>query len=197
MSLFTLSGRKLAVTALAAGALAVGGTGAIAVSSPGGPAAFVAENEPSASPTETETESPDPTPTDTETATPDPTPTETGDPTSPASVPVGPDATGPAAVGLCNAYAHGGLNETSTAFAALAEAAGGESGIEDYCATVPAPEDDADDTEAPEEAPEEETPTGQQGEERDGQVAGQGAPNGPQSDNAGKQSAGQPGRGQR
>lgn len=102
-------------------------------------------------------------------------------------------------MGLCNAYSHGGLNETSTAFAALAEAAGGESGIEDYCATIPAPENDADDeTEAPEEeAPGEEAPAGQQLQERQGQVAGQGANNGPQSDNAGKRSGGQPGRGQR
>jgi hypothetical protein len=58
---------------------------------------------------------------------------------------VGPDATGAAAFGLCNAFTHGGLNPTSTAYDALAEAAGGESGIATYCETVPAPRDAADD----------------------------------------------------
>jgi hypothetical protein len=159
MSFITFSGNKLAVAVLAAGALAVGGTGiaAVAASLTDGPAALVAETEspspsptatetesPSPSPTATETESPEPTPTETETAT--PTPTETEEPeTSPTSTPVGPDATGAAAFGLCNAFTHGGLNPTSTAYDALAEAAGGESGIATYCETVPAPRDAADD----------------------------------------------------
>lgn len=51
----------------------------------------------------------------------------------------GPDATGPAAFGLCKAFAYGGLDTTSVAFASLAAAAKGESNIADYCATVPSP----------------------------------------------------------
>lgn len=129
----------------------MGGTGlaAVAVSPPDGPVVVAEETEspsPSPTPTETETESPEPTPTETETATPSPSPTETEDPDSPpASTPVGPDATGPAAFGLCNAFTHGGLNSTSTAHEALANAAGGADSIGDYCATVPAPQDKADD----------------------------------------------------
>ena len=164
MAFFTFSGNKLAMIVLAAGALAVGGTGvaAMAESLPASPSVLAETESPSPSPTATETESPDPTPTATETESPDPTPTETEspDPTptetetespdpeptetaapSPTSTPVGPDATGPAAVGLCNAFAHGGLSTTSVAFAALADAAGGESGIEAYCDTVAAPGD--------------------------------------------------------
>ncbi|MHC6593203.1 hypothetical protein [Arthrobacter sp. C152] len=161
MAFFTFSGNKLAMTVLAAGALAVGGTGvaAMAESLPDSPSVLAETESPSPSPTSTETESPDPTPTETETESPDPTPTETEtespDPTptetetespepaptetadpSPTAAPEGPDATGPAAVGLCTAFASGGLNTTSVAFAALADAAGGESGIEAYCGTV-------------------------------------------------------------
>ena len=53
--------------------------------------------------------------------------------------PVGPDATGPAAHGLCTAFAHGGLNVSSTAYASLASAAKGASNIASYCATIPKP----------------------------------------------------------
>lgn len=207
MSYFTFSGNKLAVTLLAAGALAVGGTGvaAMAVSLPDGAPAVVGETEspspsptvtesesPEPSPTETETESPEPTPTETETESPEPAPTETetespepaptgteepGSP--PASTPVGPDATGPAAVGLCNAYAHGGLGSESTAYQALVNAAGGETSISIYCDTVPAPEDEAD-----EDAPE--APAAGSGEE---QVAQQGQDQAPvQKGHAGNQS---------
>jgi hypothetical protein len=49
------------------------------------------------------------------------------------------DATGSAAHGLCTAFAAGGLATTSTAYGSLAEAAGGASRIEAYCAAVPAP----------------------------------------------------------
>ena len=49
------------------------------------------------------------------------------------------DATGSAAHGLCTAFAAGGLATTSTAYRSLAEAAGGASSIEAYCAAVPAP----------------------------------------------------------
>ena len=53
--------------------------------------------------------------------------------------PRGPDATGPAAYGLCNAFTKGGLSDHSTAYANLAEAAGGEENIEAYCATIEHP----------------------------------------------------------
>lgn len=166
MPFFTLSGNKLATTVLAAGALVLGGTGVAAMAdslqdNPGVQAGTeqpspTAETEsPEPTPTETETESPEPTPTETETDAPEPAPTETDDPAPappetedpdgpPASTPVGPDVTGPAAVGLCNAFSHGGLNSTSTPYSLLVEVAGGEEGIEDYCATIPAPEDDTD-----------------------------------------------------
>lgn len=177
MSLFTFSGNKLAATMLAAGALVVGGTGvtAFAASIQDGPAALATETEsPSPSPTATETESPEPSPTATETESPEPSPTatetespepspsptETDEPApSPTSTPVGPDATGPAAFGLCNAFTHGGLNSTSTAYAALVTAAGSESNIVTYCADIPAPRDKADDESG-------ETSTGQSGEEQ-------------------------------
>ena len=166
MSFFTFSGNKLAMTVLAAGALAVGGSGvaAMAESSPDSPS-VLAETEspspsptatetesPSPSPTATETESPEPSPTETETEAPDPTPTatetespesvptETADPEpSQTSTPAGPDAFGPAAFGLCNAFSNGGLGTTSTAYAALVRAAGGEDGVDAHCATVAAP----------------------------------------------------------
>lgn len=165
MSFFTTSGNKLAMTVLAAGALALGGTGvaAIADSLPNSPGALVETESPSPTPTATETESPEPTPTETaspeptptetETESPEPTPTETEDPEPaptetdgpPASTPVGPDVTGPAAVGLCNAFSHGGLNSTSTPYSLLMQVAGGTEGIDGYCATIPAPQDGTDD----------------------------------------------------
>jgi hypothetical protein len=172
MPYFTHSGNKLALTLLAAGALAVGGTGvaamadslqdspvAVAETESPSPTPTATETEtpeptptetedPEPTPTATETESPEPTPTETETETPEPTPTETEDPDdSPTSTPVGPDVTGPAAAGLCNAFANGGLNSTSTAYSVLLQAAGAE-GIDGYCATIPAPggSDDADGT---------------------------------------------------
>lgn len=180
MSFFTTSGNKLAMTVLAAGALALGGTGvaAIADSLPSSPDALVETESPSPTatetespeptPTETETKSPEPTPTETETESPEPTPTETdsAEPTPtetdepegpPASTPVGPDVTGPAAVGLCNAFSHGGLNSTSTPYSLLVQVAGGEEGIDDYCATIPAPQDGADDANG--------TPDGDTGDE--------------------------------
>jgi len=176
MSFFTFSGNKLAMTVLAAGALAVGGSGvaAMAESSPDSPS-VLAETEspspsptatetesPSPSPTATETESPEPTPTETETEAPNPTPTatetespesvptETADPEpSQTSTPAGPDAFGPAAFGLCNAFSNGGLGTTSTAYAALVRAAGGEDGVGAYCATVAAPGVGEDGSDAP------------------------------------------------
>ncbi|WP_404386480.1 hypothetical protein LL946_07880 [Knoellia locipacati] len=60
--------------------------------------------------------------------------------------PVGPDATGPAAFGLCRAWANHAKHDDgkeraagSVAMRNLAEAAGGESKVEAYCATVPHP----------------------------------------------------------
>ncbi|GGH96407.1 hypothetical protein ACFFGR_06400 [Arthrobacter liuii] len=106
MSLFTFSGNKLALAVLAAGALAVGGTGvaAMAESLPDAPS-VLAETEspepsppatetesPEPSPTATETESPEPTPTETETEAPDPTPTETESPEpAPTDAPATPE----------------------------------------------------------------------------------------------------------
>jgi hypothetical protein len=52
---------------------------------------------------------------------------------------VGPDATGPAAFGLCTAFTHGGLEATSTGFKSLAVAAKGEANIKSFCADVTAP----------------------------------------------------------
>ncbi|AUZ33762.1 hypothetical protein C3B78_04325 [Arthrobacter sp. PGP41] len=162
MSYSTFSGNKLLMTVLAAGALAVGGTGvaAMADSVPDSPVAAATE-----SPTPTETETPEPTPTETETPEPEPTetetaeaePTETADPEpeptetdepegGPTSTPVGPDVTGAAAVGLCNAFENGGLNSTSTAYTVLMQVAGGDEAIDDYCATIPAPQDIEDGT---------------------------------------------------
>ncbi|MGN6443788.1 MAG: hypothetical protein ACTHL6_18055 [Arthrobacter sp.] len=175
MSFFTFSGNKLAMTVLAAGALAVGGTGvaAMAESSPDAPPVLAGTESPSPSPTATETESPSPSPTATETESPDPTPTETeteapdpaptatetespepaptetADPEpSQTSTPAGPDAFGPAAFGLCNAFSNGGLGTSSTAYAALVRAAGGEGGVGAYCATVAAPGGGEDGSEA-------------------------------------------------
>jgi hypothetical protein len=85
---------------------------------------------------------PAPTTSETELAAVDPTatPDPTGTPApAKASKLGGPDATGPAAHGLCNAYAHGGLSATSTAYAALVRAAGDAGTITSYCATIPAP----------------------------------------------------------
>jgi hypothetical protein len=57
--------------------------------------------------------------------------------------PVGPDATGPAAYGLCTAYEHAKVHgqsvDHSVAFANLAEAAGGANKIDQYCASIPRP----------------------------------------------------------
>ena len=207
MAFFTFSGNKLAMTVLAAGALAVGGTGvaAMAQSLPDSPSVLAETESPSPSPTatetespdpsptatetespdptptETETESPDPTPTETETEAPEPAPTETADP-SPTSTAQGPDATGPAAVGLCTAFANGGLSTTSVAYAALAQAAGGESGIDSYCDTVSAPEDGDEDGGTPAAG------TGQEQAQQQQQVQEQEAP----ANNAGQHSGNGP-----
>ncbi|HEU5222309.1 MAG TPA: hypothetical protein VFU07_01335 [Candidatus Lumbricidophila sp.] len=73
----------------------------------------------------------DPAENDDETATATKSPAETES----ASAPKGPDATGPAAFGLCNAFSHGGLHNTSVAHSALLAAAGSGS-IDAYCAPI-------------------------------------------------------------
>ncbi|MDQ0770390.1 outer membrane biosynthesis protein TonB [Pseudarthrobacter defluvii] len=165
MSFFTFSGNKLAMAVLAAGALAVGGTGvaAMAESSPDTPSVLAGTESPEpsptapetespeASPTETETEAPEPAPTETETEAPEPVPAETAEPEpTQTAAPVGPDAFGPAAFGLCNAFTNGGLGTTSTAYKALVQAAGGEDAVGAYCSTVAAPQGrDEDGSDAP------------------------------------------------
>jgi hypothetical protein len=49
---------------------------------------------------------------------------------------VGPDATGPAAYGLCTAFTKGGLDASSTGFKSLAIAAEGEANMDSYCTDV-------------------------------------------------------------
>ena len=74
---------------------------------------------------------------------------EAGDATAgQSSDPVGPDATGSANYGLCTAYAqekaeNGHVDSNSVAYQALAVAAGGADKIDDFCADVTAPSDDA------------------------------------------------------
>ena len=194
MSFFTFSGNKLAMTVLAAGALAVGGTGvaAMAESLPDGPTVVAGTESPSPAttetespspsptatesespdptPSETETDAPDPAPTETETEAPDPAPTETADP-APTSTAAGPDATGPAAFGLCTAFANGGLGTSSTAYTALVRAAGSEDGVGSYCATVTGPTGKADNGSAAPAAPEQHQAQQQQVKEQ-GQETG-------------------------
>jgi hypothetical protein len=81
----------------------------------------------------------DPTPSASEDPGDNPTVDASPTPSQSASPSQGPDATGPASVGLCTAYQHGGLNPASTAYQALATAAGGADGIADYCAKIPHP----------------------------------------------------------
>jgi hypothetical protein len=62
---------------------------------------------------------------------------------TPSTTPRGPDATGPAAYGLCTAWTRHQVNAAqpfnATSLKNLATAAGGESNIAAYCATVPHP----------------------------------------------------------
>jgi hypothetical protein len=147
MSLFTVfATSKVAASVLAAGTLAVGGTGAAAFAGAlpsdvqqsahellGAPAPHVggvsetakagAEAAASATPSasaagEVEGDNAD---------------------AKASATAVGPDATGPAAFGLCTAFTHGGLEATSTGFKSLAVAAKGEANIESFCADVTAP----------------------------------------------------------
>ncbi len=118
MSFFTLLvSSKIAVSALAIGTLAAGGTAA---------AAFTGTlPTPLQESAHTLIGAPAPATPDTDAAKP-----------SPTATPGGPDADGPSAHGLCNAFMHGGLNSTSTAFKSLATAAKGAANIATYCSTV-------------------------------------------------------------
>jgi hypothetical protein len=71
-----------------------------------------------------------------------PAATPTGRPAT--ATPVGPDATGAAAYGLCTAWDKGGLATKSVAYEALVKAAGGDTKIEEFCATVDQPGKAAD-----------------------------------------------------
>lgn len=55
---------------------------------------------------------------------------------SDAPTPRGPKLDGPAAIGLCNAFEHGGLATTSTAYANLERAAGAKERIKEFCDDV-------------------------------------------------------------
>ena len=113
MSFLTvLAGSKIAVGALTFGTLAAGGTAAVAYagglpsSLQQGAHSFIGAPAPTDESTDMTTAS------ETTAATDEAKP-------SPSATPVGPDATGPAAFGLCNAYTHGGLAVSSTAYASL------------------------------------------------------------------------------
>jgi hypothetical protein len=117
----TAVGTKVAIAALSLVAIG-GGTAVAAAAATGG--------FPTATQTEDATDTPSATPTDDGTESPEPT----TDPTP--STTQGPDATGPAAFGLCTAYAHGGLNSGSVAYAALLSASTSAGSIADYCAPI-------------------------------------------------------------
>ncbi len=141
MSLFTVfASSKVAAGALAAGALAAGGTGVAAYTGSlpdavqqgahdliGAPAPRTAGASPSEAAKATGKAH------------------GAGDASAaPSATPAGPDATGPAAYGLCEAYTHGGLDASSTAYASLVTAAKGASKIVTYCAGIASPGESAD-----------------------------------------------------
>ena len=126
-SVLTMIGGKVAIGLLAGSAVVVGGAGVAAYADLLPVAAQQVAHDSIGAPLPRSERSE--APTDGSTAEPA-EPTET-------NKPVGPDATGPAAHGLCTAFAHGGLNATSTAYASLASAAKGASNIATYCATIP------------------------------------------------------------
>lgn len=152
MSLFTVfATSKIAASALAAGTLAVGGTGAAAYAGAlpadvqqsahellGAPAPHVGGVS--------ETATADATADAESSASASATPSASADAAAEgenanaeaSATAVGPDATGPAAYGLCTAFTNGGLAASSTGFASLAIAAEGEANIESYCADVAA-----------------------------------------------------------
>jgi hypothetical protein len=127
---------KVAVAALALGAVATGGTVAAFAGVLPSSAQSVAHAVIGAPSTASDDS---PVPADAATPTPDPTstPSPTAIPTNPPAT-QGPDASGPAAFGLCTAFSHGGLSVNSTAFASLLAAAG-SAGIAPYCAAILTP----------------------------------------------------------
>jgi hypothetical protein len=111
--LSSLLGSKIALAAVAVGAIALGSAG-IAF------AETAATNDDVVSATSS-SEPSDANEADESSETPDPTETESveGEPEATQ----GPDATSSAAYGLCNAFAHGGLSSNSTAYVSLETAA--------------------------------------------------------------------------
>jgi len=129
-SVLTMFGAKVAIGLLAGSAVVAGGAGVAAYADLLPLAAQQVAHDSIGAPlprTEKSQVS-----TDRSTAEPTPEPTAT------AKL-AGPDAMGPAAHGLCTAFAHGGLNVSSTAYVSLASAARGASNIATYCAKVPKP----------------------------------------------------------
>lgn len=144
MSLFTvIATSKVAASALAAGALAVGGTGAAAYAGAlptevqqsahellGAPAPHV-DGVSDAAKAAADAATKAAADTKVEAGA------EAGASASAAAGATGAvDAAGPAAYGLCTAFTKGGLAASSEGFASLSIAAGGETGIESYCADV-------------------------------------------------------------
>lgn len=146
MSLFTVfATSKIAASALAAGALAVGGTGAAAYAGAlpsdvqqgahdlvGAPAPRTS----GISQTATAGAASDATASSTPSASAAATGGVDGKNANASVTAAGPDAAGPSALGLCTAFAHGGLATSSTGFKSLAVAAKGETNVEGFCADV-------------------------------------------------------------
>lgn len=146
MSLFTVfATSKIAASALAAGTLAVGGTGAAAFAGAlpsdvqqsahellGAPAPHVG----GVSETATADANAEASASATPSASADAAAESDNAKAEASATAVGPDATGPAAYGLCTAFTKGGLATSSTGFASLAIAAEGEANIDSYCADV-------------------------------------------------------------
>lgn len=150
MSLFTVfATSKVAASALAAGTLAVGGTGAAAFAGAlptdvqqsahellGAPAPHVGGVSETA--TAGATAEASATPSASASADAAGTGSDADASAEASATAVGPDATGPAAYGLCTAFTKGGLDASSTGFKSLAIAAEGEANIDSYCADVTA-----------------------------------------------------------
>lgn len=152
-SLATLIGSKLAVGLITAGVVAAAGTGAAYAGVLPAAVQHTAHDligapqpqtsvQAGVSAEATATATPTATPTSTPIATPTPTATPTATTTVKAT-PTGPDATGSAAFGLCNAFGHGGLATSSTAYASLVAAAKASANIATYCATITTQSDSA------------------------------------------------------
>lgn len=142
-SLATLVGSKLAIGLVTAGVVAAAGTGAaftgvLPTAAQHAAHDLIGAPQPQVNAQAAVSAEATVTPTATPTATPTPSTSPTAAPALKAA-PVGPDATGPAALGLCNAFGHGGLATSSTAYANLVSAAKGAVNISTYCATITIP----------------------------------------------------------